>query len=231
MVTIHEMLQEMAEIYAQKTKDNIELTVQFKLLPDDEVWFLRSKPDEQLKITKTCREEPQIIFSFTEETLSAIHSGGMTGLTAMGRENMSDQTPLDFTLGKEVSMTPALMEKLLAFVQRFFNPTHPEKVKFDKSAARLVHGGWGVPMFYHSGFRSGWYQLDMGQRLNEPGDVNPFQQAFVIISGHGYAKIGENSVNVHAGEAYYIPPHSDHVLWNDDPEPLCLIYLAWGENA
>lgn len=231
MVTIHEMLQEMAEIYARKATEPIDSTVEFKLLPDGEIWFLRPKPGEQMTITKTSQEDPQIIFSFSKETLSAIYTGEMTGLTAMGRENMSDQTPLNFTLGNEFSLTPALMDKFLTFVQRFFNPTHPEKVNLVKSSARLVHGGWAIPMFYHSGFRSAWYQLEKGQNLNEPGDANPFQQAFVIISGHGYAKIGEYSLEVRAGEAYYIPPHSDHVLWNDDPEPLCLIYLAWGENA
>ena len=231
MAIVYEMLKDMVEIYTQKSTEYIDLTVKFELLEEKEVWFLKSKPGEQLELTKTSQDEPQIIFSLSQETLYAIYSGEMTGLTAMGRENMSDQTPLDFSLGKGVSMTPDLMANLLAFVQRFFNPTHPEKVIFNKSSARLVHGGWAIPMFYHSGFRSGWYQLDKGQSLNEPGDVNPFQQAFIIISGKGYAKIAENSVNVTAGEAYYIPPQSDHVLWNEDPEPLCLIYLAWGENA
>jgi hypothetical protein len=230
MATIYEMLQEMVEIYAQKT-EAVDLSVQFKLIPDEKDWYLRSKPGEHLKIEKTKQDEPQIIFTFSEETLTKIYSGEMTGLTAMGRENISDQTPLDFALGKDMSMTPALMEKLLAFVQRFFNPTHPEKILFNKSASRLVHGGWGIPMFYHSGFRSGWYQLDKGQKLNKPGDVNPFHQAFVIISGKGYTKIGENSIEVRTGEAYYIPPQSEHILWNNEPEPLCLIYLAWGENA
>ena len=231
MASIQKILEEMTAVYAQKITEKIDLTLQFKLLPGENVWFLRSKPGESLQITKSCQVEPQIIFSFSEETLLAIYTGKMTGLTAMGRENISDRTPLDFSLGENVSMTPDLMAKLLTFVQRFFNPTHPEKVIFNKSSARLVHGGWGIPMFYHSGFRSGWYQLDQGQRLNEPGDVNPFEQAFVIISGKGYAKIGENSVEVREGEAYYIPPQSEHLLWNDNPEPLCLIYLAWGENA
>jgi len=154
MVTIHEMLKEMTATYTKKSTEMIELTVQFKLLPEDEVWFLRSKPGEQLKITESCQEESQIIFSFSEETLFAIYLGKMTGLTAMGRENISDQTPLDFALGKNINMTPDLLEKLLVFVQRFFNPTYPEKVVLDKSLARLVHGGWKNPMFYHSGFRS-----------------------------------------------------------------------------
>jgi len=42
--------------------------------------------------------------------------------------------------------------------------------------------------------------------LNEPGETNPFPQAFVFIVGEGYAKIGGVTVPVKAGEAYYIPP-------------------------
>ena len=231
MLTVDEILQKMSEIFVTKIADPIDLTVQLKLMPDDLDWYLSSTKDEPFRITRTISVEPEAILIFSEETLRSIYAGKLTGLTAMGRENMSDQTPLDFKLGKNVSMTPELMDKFYAFVQRFFNPTHPEKVQLNKKSARLVHGGWAIPMFYHTGFRSAWYQLDKGQKLNEPGDVNPFQQAFVIISGQGYAKIGKNLLDVGSGEAYYIPPNADHVLWNDDPEPLCLIYLAWGEKA
>lgn len=148
MASVYEILKEIAEIFAQKSTDNIDLIVQFELLPKKEVWFLKSKPGEQLEITKSIQEEPQIIFSLSHETLSAIYSGEMTGLTAMGRENMSDQTPLNFTLGKGVNMTPDLMASLLEFVQRFFNPTYPDKVNFNKSSARLVHGGRAIPQCF-----------------------------------------------------------------------------------
>jgi hypothetical protein len=109
------------------------LTVKFELLPDKEVWFLNSKPGEQPEITKSSQDEPQIIFSLSQETLPAIYLGEMTALTEMGREIMSDQTPLDFSLGENVSMTPASMVNLLSFIQRFFNPTYPEKIIFNKS--------------------------------------------------------------------------------------------------
>lgn len=81
------------------------MTVKFELLPDKEVWFLNSKPGEQPEITKSSQDEPQIIFSLSQETLPAIYLGEMTALTEMGREIMSDLTPLDFTLGKVISTT------------------------------------------------------------------------------------------------------------------------------
>jgi mannose-6-phosphate isomerase-like protein (cupin superfamily) len=107
----------------------------------------------------------------------------------------------------------------------------PETITLVKSQARKVHGAYAIPMFYHSGFRSAWYQLDKGDKLNNEGDTNPFPQAFIIIEGQGYAKIGEIVQEVTAGKAYYIPPGSDHILWTEDESPLQLIYLAWGEKA
>jgi mannose-6-phosphate isomerase-like protein (cupin superfamily) len=86
-------------------------------------------------------------------------------------------------------------------------------------------------LFYHPGFRSAWYLIKKGERLNEPGDTNPFPQGFIFISGEGFAKIGEETVPVRAGEAYYIPPGSDHVVWTESDQPLELIFLAWGEGA
>jgi mannose-6-phosphate isomerase-like protein (cupin superfamily) len=53
----------------------------------------------------------------------------------------------------------------------------------------------------------------------------------VFIRGEGSAKIGEDTVKVKAGESYYIPPGSDHVVWTESDEPLELIWLAWGEGA
>lgn len=70
-----------------------------------------------------------------------------------------------------------------------------------------------------------------GERLNEPGDRNPFPQAFVFIAGEGWTTIGDQTVRVRAGEAYYVPPNAEHIVWTERDEPLVLIYLAWGEGA
>jgi mannose-6-phosphate isomerase-like protein (cupin superfamily) len=81
------------------------------------------------------------------------------------------------------------------------------------------------------GMRSAWYLLKKDERLNEPGDINPFPQAFIFISGEGFAKIGDKTIRTKAGESYYIPPNSDHVVWTESKESLVLIFLAWGEGA
>jgi mannose-6-phosphate isomerase-like protein (cupin superfamily) len=95
----------------------------------------------------------------------------------------------------------------------------------------MVHGGHAIPLYYYPGFRSAWYLIKKGERLNELGDISPFPQAFIFISGKGFAKIGEKTMRVRAGEAYYIPPGSEHVVWTEGDNSLELIYLAWGEGA
>lgn len=232
MATIQEMLAHMTDVYNQKTSSQQNLKIQLTIMPENETWFLSIRPGEPSALVKSLPTgKPQIKFKLIRDTLEQIYSGEMTGFTAIGRENISDKTPLDFELGPNIEMTPEVLNQFYKFVQLFFNPTHPETIVLDKAHSRLVHGAWALPLFYHTGFRSGYYQIEKGQKLNEPEDTNPFQQAFIIISGTGYAKLGDNVVGIGAGEAYFIPPGSDHVVWTEEETPLSLIYLAWGDKA
>jgi mannose-6-phosphate isomerase-like protein (cupin superfamily) len=152
-------------------------------------------------------------------------------MTAAGKAQASDAAPLDFRLGEEIELTPVLKTQLFHFIQSFFNRSIPERTFLGEEYARKVHGGNAVPLYYHPGFRSAWYLLKKGEQLNEPGDTDTFPQAFIFTAGEGHAKIGDESIAVQAGEAYYIPPGSDHVVWTESDEPLELIYLAWGDGA
>ena len=223
---IEQLLNQLLDIYKQKRHVEETLKVGFEILPEKEMWYLLVSPGDPLFLTQEPEFNPQIIFSCHFDTLSDICAHKMTGLTAMGRENISDETPLNYRLGPNQKMDLTLLAQGLEFVQRFFNPTYPEEIDLDKSKSRQVHGAWAVPMFYHPGFRSAWYWVEKGQSLNKPGDTNPFPQAFVFISGQGYAKIGELIQEVKVNEAYYIPPHTDHIVWTEDEAPLELIFLA-----
>ena len=231
MSSIQKMLECLTVPYQQKRTQEDSLVIQFQILPDLESWTLIVESGEELILEKASSSVPDIIFTLRAETLQSITSGEMTGLTAIARENISDKTPLDFELGPNTEMSSEIMAQFLRFVQRFFNPTVPEKIVLDQSHARLVHGAWAIPMFYHLGFRSAWYQIEKGQRLNEPGDTNPFPQAFVFLSGSGNVKIGDSVEEVEYGRAYFIPPGTEHLVWNEDQEPITMIFLAWGESA
>jgi len=224
-------LDDWAENFQRKVPDDYSLIVQFDVRPGPVSWHVVVEPGGQINVGEGIHPDTHVILSATEETLRDIYEGKMTALTAAGRAHISDFAPLDFSLGERVELTPALKAKLFLFIQSFFNRSTPERIPLGEEHARKVHGALAIPMYYHPGFRSAWYLVKKGERLNEPGDTNPFPQAFIFISGEGYAKIGEETVPVRAGEARYIPPGSDHVVWTDSDRPLELIFLAWGEGA
>ncbi len=155
----------------------------------------------------------------------------MTATTALSKAKGSDYAPLDFKLVEDLEVTPEVRTQLYTFLQHFFNPSVPERILLGEEYSRVVHGGHAIALYYHPGFRSGWYLLKKGEKLNEPGDTNPYPQAFIFIEGEGFAKIGDRTIRVKTGESYYIPPNSDHVVWTESDKPLILIWLAWGEGA
>lgn len=231
MNTAFSLLSSLASTYDQKNPNREDLIILYEIKPALESWYIIVQAGQPTTIAATAQSASQVILSSDLDTLEAIISGKLTGLTAMGRENLSDDTPLDFRPNPDTPLNPAMMARLITFVQRFFNPSFPEKIELGREHARLVHGAWAIPMFYHTGMRSAWYELEKGQRLNGPGDTNPFPQAFVIIKGKGQAKFGDFTGEVQAGQAYYIPPATEHILWNESDDPLNLIFLAWGEGA
>jgi mannose-6-phosphate isomerase-like protein (cupin superfamily) len=165
------------------------------------------------------------------DTLRSIYKGEMTAMTAGGKGSGTDSAPLEFEFTEAAMELDDPKQAAFHFLRHFFNRSKPEKVLLGEEHSRVVHGANVVALYYAPGFRSAWYMVKKGQRLNEPGDTNPFSQAFVIISGKGLSKIGEDTIEIRAGESYYVPPGSDHVIWTEDEEPLVLIWFGWGEGA
>ncbi len=201
-----------------------------------EIFYLINKPD---KIELISAEQSNTSYStefdigikLTEETLTKLSIGAYSPLTAAGRANVHEPAPLDFELppGKQFSME--LYHAIIQFIQRFFNPFVPEKIFIDPNNTRKVHGADVVALFAGEGFRSGFYSVKKGDRLNEPSDTNPFPQAFIILSGEGKAKIGSIVTDLLPNQAIYVPPNSEHTIWTEKDEPVTLIWFAWGKGA
>jgi mannose-6-phosphate isomerase-like protein (cupin superfamily) len=231
MPTVKAILEEFVENYRAKVDPNEAMIVQFNVAPAGQVWHVVIEPGQQVCLVEGPHPDARFIILANETILEQVYNGQISAMTAGARAKMSDPAPLDFKMGEGVSFSPEIYAGLLTFVQRFFNRFDPERILFDEAHARLVHGGHAVALYYHTGFRSAWYQIRKGERVNETGDSNPFPQAFVIVSGSGMAKFGEKTLSIKAGESYYVPAGEDQVVWNESDQPLEFVWLAWGEGA
>lgn len=228
---IGEMLHDFAVAYSVISHLNAALVVQLDVSPPGESWHVSIGQEGMVDLHQGTCESPAMTITLSAETLSRIHQGTMTAFTAGAKAAGADSAPLELEFHAPAEELSDPKGTMLEFIQHFFVRERPERILLGEEHSRIVHGAHAIPLYYASGFRSAWYKVEDGQRLNEPGDVNPFPQAFIVISGSGQAKIGGAEIEVRAGESYYIPPGSDHVLWPVPGQSLEVIWLAWGDGA
>lgn len=228
---VGDILNVMAQSFKNKIEEDFSVIVQFDMKDRKESWHVIVEKGRNVVVGKGPHEEARFFFFTTTDTLRLIYEGKMTAATAASKAKGSDHAPLDLKLAERLELTPEVRIQFYTFIQHFFNSSVPEKILLGEEYSRVVHGGHVIALYYYPGFRSGWYLLKKGEKLNEPGDTNPFPQAFIFIEGEGFAKIGDKTIKVKAGESYYIPPNSDHVVWTESDKPLVLIWLAWGDGA
>jgi mannose-6-phosphate isomerase-like protein (cupin superfamily) len=224
----YQILSEMTKKFSKKINDEFKLKVQFYIKDSDENFYLIIK-DGKTNLEKKENTRADAKFFTTTQTLEDIYTGKMTAFTAAGKAHISDEAPLDFKFASDFK--PENLKDAYYFLIHFFNRHEPEKISLGEKHSRVIHGAHAIPLYYYPGFRSAWYQINKEQKMNEPGDTNPFPQAVIIIEGEGKAKIGDKKITIKANESYFIPPNSDHVFWTEKEQSLVLIWLAWGEGA
>jgi len=225
-----DILREMAKAYERKGCPGVPIAVSFDIDGQPDAWHL-DVTESVVELEPGGHPNAEFAIVTTTEVLQRLHAGEISPLTAAGRESLRQKTPLDFRLPEGVAFDVALYHRIVLFAQRFFNPSPGERIRMSEERSRVVHGGRVVGLYADAGFRSGWYLLNPGDQLNEPGDTNPFPQAFVILSGSGTAQIGNLTHDLEPSQAYHIPPNTDHVVRPSKDEPLTLIWFAWGEGA
>jgi mannose-6-phosphate isomerase-like protein (cupin superfamily) len=226
------MVREWSESFVTKIDSTYTATLNFYLADSSKACHVLFS-NNQFELVQGSTDSYNMSFSSTKEHYNKIFRGEMTAMTSMGQATSSDPIPLNYDIQKAISDNAT--NDFLFIAQRFFNNTPYDLVKLGAEHARIVHGGLAIPIFYQRtegiGVRSAWYQINKGEQVNEPGDTNPFPQYFIITQGEGYAKIGNDTIVVKENEAYFIPPNSDHVFWNEREEPIVYIFLAWGKGA
>ena len=228
---ILEILQEFAASFCDKVPESKDFTVLFQITGQNESYTVQVK-EGAANILEERPEGEYFICETTEDCLQQIYRGELTAFTASAKGLVSDSAPLDWKLDRfDPRQMEDEMKDLYFFIMHFFHTSEPEKIQLQEEFARRIHGGKAVPLFYDPGFRSSWYVLNKGEQLNEPGEHDPWDQGIIIIKGEGRAKIGDRTVDIKKNEAYYLPPNQDQVIWNEQTEPLELIWLAWGTGA
>jgi len=241
-VSIGEILGTMAGAYRHKVAAGASERVQIDIHPELELgfvdrtrpalesWHVTVTPDRQVALAAGPAQDPTYFVFTTRTGLRGMYEGRFNVMTSQLRSRSSDPSYIEYTRAPGIELTPMVSARIRQFIH-FFDVTVPHRYVLSRDHARVVHGAAVVGLYYYPGLRSAWYEVRKGMRLNEPGDTNRWDQAFIFVSGTGMAKIGDRTVPVKAGESYYIPPGSDHVVWTDSDEPLQLIWMAWGQGA
>ena len=178
-------------------------------------------------------ENPKAYYTWVtdRETLEKMYEGDLGPGAAAAMEHITDDAPLKAQLPDGESWTMEHYHKVVEFETAFFNPFHPEKVKFGEDFSRPVHGAHAVPLFTARGMRCAWYSIHKGERINGDGHSNPFPSGIIVLSGKMRGRIGSVEGELVAGEAYFIPAGTTHTGWNDADEPCHTIWIAWGIGA
>lgn len=233
--SLKEIIDAYAKSFLNKIDSSYNEIISFGLTGGTEKYTLRIEKDKMYRITEGLDTAAAFSFVSTLHDFNKIHRGEMNALTAMAQAKANEPIPLQYTFSKTVKPTPELINRFFFVVQRFFNAHPNDRLVLKEEYSRLVHGGHAIPIFYQKnqniGVRSAWYQLNKGEKANEVGVTDPFPQYMIIINGSGKAKLGNDIIEVKKGEAYYIAPGTDHVIWNEKNEPLQAIWIAWGKGA
>ncbi|NMB07687.1 MAG: hypothetical protein GX981_04815, partial [Tissierellia bacterium] len=140
-----EILGDFTKSYIEKTENLVDFKFGFKV--NESYYIVNIKKDRSFHISQS--SESLEIFSFVTDinTLEKIHSKEMTAMTAMGREYWDDKTPLDFINPEKIPENINIFK----FIFSYFILDQPEKIKLKKEYARIVHGGYAIPMVYDEG--------------------------------------------------------------------------------
>jgi mannose-6-phosphate isomerase-like protein (cupin superfamily) len=224
------MLRDWSTSFLDKTPQNYNDTLNFKVQDDDSYWHVIFS-DDSFVMNPGKSFGAKIILTASLETYRKVYYGELSPITAAGRASRTQSAPLDFILEGGMKINQMDWDKAYFTLINFFNHHPHNKTKLGREYSRTVHGANVVGLYYSVGFRSAWYHILPGQTLNEDGEKDPFKQSFIITSGTGFAKLGNDTIEIKANEAYYIKPYIEHKVWTDNKEGISIIWHAWGEEA
>jgi len=172
-LSVRGMLDGFCRSYLGKTEDPAAISFGFFVNGSD-WWTVTIHSEGTYDIESRKPSEPTFYLVSTDKTLEDIFLGKIHFMTAAGRASMRDYAPLDFRFMD--GYTPPDDFDLMDFAFHFFVIGEPERIPLGKEYARVVHGGYAIPLMYAKGLRTGWYRVEPDMVINEEEgeQFNPF---------------------------------------------------------
>jgi mannose-6-phosphate isomerase-like protein (cupin superfamily) len=225
VIYLLEKLREMAKNYLKVKPNDFECNFNLKI---DSNSFNVEVKKEDISVSTGLVDDALITMKMNEETWNNLVSKKWNGMTAAGRERMSQPAPLDFEFSKKINSET--MQKLYHLAMHFFNTTFPTYAKFGIENTRKIHGGNAVPLAYGHGVRSAYYIISGDEQANSE-EKDPWWQCFIIIGGKGVANIDNKEIDLENGMAIHVPPNVIHTFKAKPNEKLEFIWIAYGKGA
>ena len=197
-------------------------------------WYVEVKGSKGVTLKEGAVPVPAPFFITDMATLGRIERGEIGIMTSMGRERMSDDTPMNFGFANDFELTPESLAQLLPLTFHFWTKGQPEIVHFGEvDQARLIHGAYATIFYYEKGLRSGYYRLEKGQHINadEELQANPFPSLFILIGGAMESRIGGEVMTIEGKQAILVPAGVPHEFWNTSDIPAEFILIMFGDGA
>jgi quercetin dioxygenase-like cupin family protein len=225
-----DVLAEMADSYERTKPNDFVGRVRVRIGEDDA--YLVVLAEETVTVHEaTVDDDWTVSLDLSEETFEKLAAGKWNGLTAAGRESMSDDAPLDFRVPDDAELEGETLQLLYHFLTHFFGREHPTVTRLGRSHARTVHGGNAVPIAYGHGVRYAYYTIREGEQINED-EADPWDQIFTVVRGSGIALVDGERIGLEENVAVHVPPGSTHrIRCGDDADALELLWVAYGEGA
>ena len=175
-------------------------------------------------------------FYFTLESsdyLKKLASGDFNSLTLMAKAFSSDVTPMDIETQKGFIPTKDFGAKILPLTFHFWTKGSPALIPFNAENTRKTHGTNAGIFYYQPGFRSGWFNIEPGDHVNEneKSRTNPFPSLFIIIKGEVTALIDGKENKFSEGNAMLIPAEVSHQFLNKGTDAAFGFLFMFGEGA
>jgi len=178
--------------------------------------------------------EPTFYYTLDDSAhLKKLASGEFNALTLMAKAFSTDVTPMDIEMQDGFQPPEDFMGTLLPLTFHFWTKGQPAIIPYGPDNTRKTHGTNAGIFYYQPGFRSGWFNIEPGDHVNEDKNSrsNPFPSMFILIKGEVTTRIDGKDSQFTEGNAMVIPAGVTHEFFNRGTKPAFGFLFMIGEGA